>query len=714
MKLFPGGTMLAEGTRILLKGRVGEIYLSSPLGCELVWDEWFDPETGEVIQPVSDKFSHDQIVRAFSRGQLKILSLPDHLSIRPPEKAAAVAPRPAELVRANWRECYVSAAQQLIDDGALKPFRAEFVRHVGEIVRRGLEEERRRSERGMKSKRAGQLLKLRMPPRCGESIFSWWKKSKASGLGEVFDDYRKSGNRESRFTQEECDLMRQVVDLRLTEERASIASILESVQARFRVQNRNARAADPDAIELNVPGYGAIWDYIAQIAPLDHKIRTRGMEVAYRDLHALGQGLKVDRVLQRVELDEYTVDLMVLLRLVGLDTLLTPGEKVALGLTGKAQRVIISAAIDVFTGAIVAMQIAPASTMNLAIKTIEMIFMDKQAIADAAGAKFPWPMGGDPQTLALDRANINMSDEMYLRLEAAGITNLAVPAGKPFLKPWIERFFATMGAKFLQQFTGRTFGNVVLKGQNDAAKRATLTLDEFLGWLVRWIVDVHHTTKPATLGRAAPLFAWERAVAEIPPLILNDESRLRKAFGDREMRLVSRKGVACNGLQYIAPELNEWFLNRGERELEVWWWHQKIGRVEIHMPDGRWVTAYCKDDQWADKSYDDLAVVVAAEKLEAIQGQDVRDRYRVDADARTAQLAGLRGMMPLAPSAKESAARTKEFTKYMNNPALDAHPTQGLFDDEVTPFCEETAPIEKSRGMPPSLLDQSDDGDIME
>ena len=57
-----------------------------------------------------------------------------------------------------------------------------------------------------------------------------------------------------------------------------------------------------------------------------------------------------------------------------------------------------------------------------------------------------------PQTLALDRATINMSDEIYVRLAAAGITNMAVPAGKPFLKPWIERFFATMGKKFLQQF----------------------------------------------------------------------------------------------------------------------------------------------------------------------------------------------------------------------------------------------------------------------
>lgn len=152
---------------------------------------------------------------------------------------------------------------------------------------------------------------------------------------------------------------------------------------------------------------------------MDHKVRTRGMEVAHRDLHTLGQGLKTTRVLQRVELDEYTVDLMVFMRLLGLEKLLTPSEKVALGLTGEPKRLILSAAIDVYSGAIVAMQIAAEGSMNLTVKTIEMIYCDKQRIADAVGAVNPWPMHGHPQTLALDRAAVNMSDEIYTRLAAA-------------------------------------------------------------------------------------------------------------------------------------------------------------------------------------------------------------------------------------------------------------------------------------------------------
>lgn len=267
---------------------------------------------------------------------------------------------------------------------------------------------------------------------------------------------------------------------------------------------------------------------------------------------------------------------------------------------------------------------------------------------------------------------------------------------------------------FLQQFTGRTFSDVVSKGENDPARRATLNLEEFLSWLVRWIVDVHHTRKPETLGRSAPLYEWERAVAEVPPLILNDESRLRRAFGDRLERLVTRKGVEVKGIHYIAPEISEWFLTEAERELEVWWWHQKIGRVEVCLPNGKWVTAHSKDDRWTDKSYADLVVLIDEGKAECLQGQEVRDDYRVAADARTLELARLKGLLPLPLSEKERSARTGEFMRYTQFRGNDSAPAPDLFDGEVTPFDGHAAPREINEAGPDDSLKFSDPGDIME
>lgn len=576
---------LAEGTRIMLNGRGGNVYLSRPTYCEIVWNEWTDPETGEVHSEISDALTAEQIALAVARSNLTIVSLPPEISPKMPQTAAARAPRPKELERASWRGLYVEAANTLIERGELRARRADFVKNLGDLVDLALERELKKNALGGKTARAGQLVSVKRPPLCGETIFRWWSEAKRHGDSKCFDSYRQSGNKTNRFTDDEEMLAREVILVRLTEERPSIADIHESVKARFREENRRHRSIDGH-VDMQCPGYDTVYSMIACLAPVDHMVRTRGMEVAYRDLHTLGKGLVVTRALERVEIDEYTVDLMVFLTMLKLDAVISPEEMIALDLSGGPQRLILSAAIDVFTGAIVALQIAPTTSMNLAIRTIEMIYTDKNEIGAAAGATNPWPMHGHPQTIAFDRAQVNMSDEVYLRLSTAGITNLGLPSGKPFLKPWIERFFATMGAKFLQQFTGRTFSNVVLKGENDPAKRATLSMDEFLHWLVRWIVDVHHTTKPKTIGRQAPLYAWQSAVAEQPPFVLCDERRMRVAFGERLERKVTRSGIQVNNLYYVADEISEHFLMEAERTLEVWWWHKKIGRVDVLLPNG--------------------------------------------------------------------------------------------------------------------------------
>lgn len=424
---------------------------------------------------------------------------------------------------------------------------------------------------------------------------------------------------------------------------------------------------------------------------------------------------------QTVQL-EYTTDLMTILRLLNLDKLLTSEEKLALGLTGAPVRLIMSAVIDVFTGAIVAMQIAPAASMNLTVRTIEMIYLDKSEIAKAAGATYSWPMHAHPQEIAFDRAGVNISDELYLRLGAAGITNLAVPAGKPFLKPWIEGFFRTFAARFLPKFPARTFSDVVKKGENDPGKRASLTLDEFLKWLVMWVVDVHHTTQPETLGRSAPMLAWERAVAEAPPFALADERRLRMAFGERLERTLTRKGVKVLGLNYQFPKVGRTSLTSSEREVEVYWWHRNIGRVEVRLPDGQWVTAECTDPMWHDKSYDDLAAYIAQRKVEAQIGQAARDRFNTEADLRTSELLALRQMLPLAPTAAEIDRFSREFARYLRDPNAEQEPAD-IFDDEIAPIDADPAvgtsgpsvPPQVSGARPSAEPDQPTDyGDFME
>ncbi|WP_157764510.1 hypothetical protein [Rhodobacter sp. CZR27] len=707
--------VLAEGTEFARGVRTGKVYRVAPNGCEVLWHEWLNLETGEVVRAIADFIPAEVIGREVSRGHLRILKLPETM-VHGGQVPGKSVPTQVELERASHRECYILAAQQLIDDEKLQARRVDFVRHYLVILGLGTKLANKRADRTSGGSKCGTTVQNRRPPECGETIFRWWSKWAAGSRILQMDGFRNCGRKVGdRYTDEEDEFYGNVIRMRLHEERPPISSIVESVQAAVREENLRRSALPIPETVMQVPGYDWIWMMIARLAPVDHKVRTRGMAVAYRDLHTLGLGLQVTRVLERVELDEYTVDLMVFMRMLEIDTKLTPEERRALGLDGTPQRLILSAAIDVFSGAIVGLQIARAGSVEVTLRTIEMIYLDKQPIADAVGARREWPMHGQPQTLALDRSNINMSDIVYLRLSHAGITNLAVPAGKPFLKPWIEQFFRTVGSLFLTHFSGRTFSDVVRRGENDPAARATVTLDEFLKWLTRWIVDTYHTRKPDTIGRKSPLQTWTEAVASSPPLVRTDQKMLRKAFGSLHSRKVCRDGVTVEGLRYYHEEIARWFLSETERDLEVVWWDKKIGAIEVGLPDGRWVTAECVDPKWADASYDDLIRQRLADKEAALFGQADRDRAIVDLDIEMNKKAALRGLIPVPPSAEELEKRTREFSRYMASPDRTPDVYGDVFDNEVPPFIPDqpaSAPVPTPHASHDPA--STDTGDIME
>lgn len=241
-----------------------------------------------------------------------------------------------------------------------------------------------------------------------------------------------------------------------------------------------------------------------------------GLSLTDKDLNTLGMGVETSRALERVEVDEYTLDLFVLIKDSELFDHLPQSIENLISLDGRACRVTLSGAIDVHTRCFLALEIVPNGVESPLAQTLEMIYMDKSPVADAAGATFGWPMGSAPEAIVSDRGDNYITDEAYDILADLGITNLGCPAGKPWLRAFIERVFPTFHCDLLLRFSGRAFSNVVERGENDGGARATLTLETFLCWLVRWVVDAYHTRKHDGIGMT-PAKAWEMARRECPP-----------------------------------------------------------------------------------------------------------------------------------------------------------------------------------------------------
>ena len=311
-----------------------------------------------------------------------------------------------------------------------------------------------------------------------------------------------------------------------------------------------------------------------------------------------------------------------------------------------------------------------------------MIYTDKTAISDAMGCVYSWSQAGAPEEVAVDRGSAYISDEAYHILASLGITNLGVPAGKPWLKPFIERVFRTLHSLFLQRFSGRNFSNVVERGENEPEARATLTLDEFLMWLVRWTVDGYHNRRHDGLGMT-PLQAWNLATVDKPVRQLTSKE-MRLAFGLRLTRKLGRGGVTIKRVDYFADVLYQTWIDDGEVSVEVCWWHGDIGCIEVRVGNGDWITAPAKDERWIGKTDVDLNQWLRPVGTDP-DAEEARLWQIYEQDQRSLALKASRGLLAVPRTAAGLELTEAHFARHVDTAERRhlAGPYRSLFDDVV-------------------------------
>lgn len=652
------------------KGRVLELRREGYL---VFWEEWTDPDNDEHHESNAGVISYEAIVTENNYGTLKILKRPLAPYVDP--KGARRSERAwVEVARQRFRKQYVLAIQEMLDKGEIKPTRDDFDAKIVKIVRNGGERYKdylaAQSIRGVK--RGGTRVKISNVERetnvefhqgfkSGHTMWSWYWKWRADGDDGLFDNYRNCGKYKRYDDATDAYIVR-VLDILLDQERPTIKFCVESVRAAIEAENERRERLPVPAPKLKMVGYDYILRLIKEHAPLDHAIRKSGWDKAYKDMHALGMGIETFRALERVEVDEYTVDLFVLMDRTRLFEHLPESIKQLIGLDGSARRVTLSAAIDVHTRCFLALQIVPQTLETPLSQTLEMIYMDKSPIADAAGAKFGWPMAGAPEAIVFDRGSAYITDDAYDILSSLGITNLGAPAGKPWLKPFIERVFRTIHGDLLQRFSGRAFSNVVERGENDPAKRATLTLEAFLGWLVRWTVDAYHTKQHASL-EMSPSQAWAKATKECAPRSLTS-AEMREVFGVRCRRKLGRKGLLVNHIYYQSEEIMEQYLNGNVDEVEVLRWDGDIGAISIRADDGPWTTVPACNPMWVGKTDTDLRGWLAEQANKDETERVARRNFINNANSDSYRLKRLAGMISLPKTSADLDQEVSRFARF--------------------------------------------------
>ncbi|SCB13453.1 putative transposase [Rhizobium miluonense] len=275
--------------------------------------------------------------------------------------------------------------------------------------------------------------------------------------------------------------------------------------------------------------------------------KRHGEEYARRKYAIVHGGLMIERPGQIVEMDEWKVNLAVLLTHLRVWNQLSEKEREAVS----RARLWLTVAIDRATKCILAMHFsrhAPSSRSSLA--ALEMVVTDKTLISSVVGAGDPWEYGLKPETISTDVGAAFTSTEFRAAVAALRCTQVFPPSGKPAARGTIESFFRTCELRFMHYFEGRTFANILERGKVDPHGYAAMNLDEFNRVFVRAIIDIYHNTPHWGLGYETPANAWRRLSRDCAIMQpLNPDERCR-IFGTELERTITDKGVASTGIHY--------------------------------------------------------------------------------------------------------------------------------------------------------------------
>lgn len=317
---------------------------------------------------------------------------------------------------------------------------------------------------------------------------------------------------------------------------------------------------------------------------------------------------------------------------------------------------------------------------------------------DLSGLKLEndWPCEGIPDRATVDQGKEFYSDNLKATETALGFKILPLPGRSPWLKGTVERLFATIGVQVIAWMPGKTFSNVVQRGEYPSSKKARFTIEQIRDMLLKWIVDDYHVSWHDGL-EGVPLEEWyRRRPAEIRTVNLNQITELT---GAHALKKIQKNGIHLNSQCYNHPTLNDLKREFGQdREYEVRHDPFDIGHVLLKHPRGRWIRLESdRPERSIGKSLfqykvDTRLAKSKKKKGEAVTQDDLNEAaWQAEAEARNAVSNGL-AKTTAASAARYHYSNGKPFTpigRPRPNPALEGLPAVDFAFTEVAPASED-------------------------
>ncbi|CAA2137605.1 Mu transposase C-terminal domain-containing protein [Methylobacterium bullatum] len=271
-----------------------------------------------------------------------------------------------------------------------------------------------------------------------------------------------------------------------------------------------------------------------------------GEAAAKAKFRIVSSGPDVTRPYERLEMDEWEVPLMLLAIEAGVWLSLTLEQRDRIARMKCYLCVVICCA----TRCIVGLSLAPTASSDNALAALRMALVDKGRFADSIGSLTPWDMCGTPETVVTDGGPSFANKRFRLAVMMIGAHPVLTVGGLPWLRGRVERVFRTIHTRLVARFAGRTFENVVARGDYDSEGNANLFESDFRWVLCRYLIDIYHNTPHEGLSGRTPRQEWLSRTELFKVKQSPDRGTLRAAFGIETTRVLDHEGVRFLGLQY--------------------------------------------------------------------------------------------------------------------------------------------------------------------
>ncbi|MGO4328764.1 transposase [Cupriavidus sp. M-11] len=318
-----------------------------------------------------------------------------------------------------------------------------------------------------------------------------------------------------------------------------------------------------------------------------HVLKKRyGERIARQSLHMFGRAPECVRPLQRVEVDNTPLDILVI----------DEATRMLLG------RPWITVMIDRYSRMVVGIYVSfRRPSVESILRCLRHAILPKTYLAERYPAiQGEWPCFGLVELLVCDNGLEFHAKDLEAACADIGTHIAFCEPRAPYLKGAIERYLKTLNYGFTHFLPGTTHAKYDKRFGYDSERSAVLTFGELDAALHRWIVDVYGAEFHRGI-QACPLQKWGEGAQANAPQLVRDPEHLKVYLGRVAEPTLDRNGIRINSLQYVSDELQSIRSDRKSMKVTIRFDPDDLGTIYVLDPHRQeYISAPCTDPEYAN------------------------------------------------------------------------------------------------------------------